>query len=85
LLYELGALACGLKYPMPLPAHFKSRWLNVYDRRDLLAYAGGEFFGDRCRDLPLDTGTPFPTAHSAYWDKDELYQRLAGAMAAEGL
>lgn len=85
LLYELGALSCGIKYPMPLPAHFRLRWLNVYDRRDLLAYAGGEFFGDRCRDLPLDTGTPFPTAHSAYWDQDELYQRLAEAMAEEGL
>jgi len=85
LLYELGALACGIKYPMPLPAHFGPRWLNVYDRRDLLAYAGAEFFGDRCRDLPLDTGTPFPTAHSAYWDKDEFYQRLAEAMAGEGL
>jgi pimeloyl-ACP methyl ester carboxylesterase len=85
LLYELGALSCGIKYPMPLPGSFRARWVNVYDRRDLLAYAGGEFFGDRCHDIPLDTHTPFPTAHSAYWDKPELYRRLAEAMRAEGL
>lgn len=85
LLYELGALSCGLSYPMALPETFLPRWVNVYDRRDLLAYAGAELFGRRCHDIPLDTGTPFPTAHGAYWGKDALYQRLATVMQTEGL
>jgi pimeloyl-ACP methyl ester carboxylesterase len=85
LLYELGALSSGIAYPAALPAGFALPWINMYDRRDLLAYAGGELFGGRCRDVPVDTGTPFPTAHSAYWDLDEFYSQLAQVMEGEGL
>jgi hypothetical protein len=77
LLYELGALTCGVNYGSSLPDGFP-RWVNVYDKRDLLAYAGRELFAaDRCQDLEFDTGMPFPMAHSAYWDPDGgLYQLL---------
>jgi len=85
LLYELGALSCGVNYPMPLPPTFRTRWVNVYDRRDLLSYAGTKLFGHHCHDVPMDTEAPFPTAHGAYWDKQELYQELAEMMRTEGL
>jgi len=86
LLYELGALSSGITYPKGLPEDFRPLWVNVYDERDLLAYVGGELFGNRCRDLRVDTGTPFPTAHGAYWDKKAgLYRRLAEVMKQEGL
>ena len=85
LLYELGALPSGLSYPSPLPAHFRPPWINVYDRRDMLAFTGSELFGERCRDLRVDTRTPFPTAHGAYWDHEDFYRQLAGVMGEEGL
>lgn len=86
LLYELGALSCGVNYPAPLPGSFRSSWVNVYDEHDLLGYAGAKLFPGRCQDIRLDTGTPFPAAHGAYWDdKTDLYRRLAGALHAEGL
>ncbi len=85
LLYELGALSCGVSYPMALPDTFRARWVNVYDRHDLLGYAGAELFGHRCLDIPVKTGTPFPTAHGAYWDMDDMYRRLAEVMREEGL
>jgi hypothetical protein len=85
LLYELGALASGDTYPSGLPEGFAPAWVNVYDERDLLAYAGGELFGERCRDLRVDTGTPFPTAHGAYWGLPGLYRQIVDVMRGENL
>lgn len=81
LLYELRALTCGVNFGTPLPDSFKARWLNAYDKRDLLAYGGEELFGKRCQDIPVDTKTPFPTAHGAYWDKKSgLFKELTARM-----
>jgi pimeloyl-ACP methyl ester carboxylesterase len=77
LLYELFALARGVNFPALLPRTFTAKWVNVYDRRDLLAYAGRDLFSGRCHDIRIDTRTPFPAAHSAYWDTDSLYKHLA--------
>jgi hypothetical protein len=86
LLYEIGALTCGINYRTPLPGSFRPKWVNVYDERDLLGYAGAALFGDRCRDIPVNTRQPFPMAHSAYWDDmGPLYRHLADAMREEGL
>jgi hypothetical protein len=80
LLYELGALTSGVNYGSPLPGSFPRRWLNVYDQRDLLSYAGRKLFPSHCQDLEFDTGMPFPMAHGAYFDpKGGLYAKLAGA------
>jgi hypothetical protein len=85
LLYELRALTGGVNYGTPLPDRFP-RWINVYDKNDLLAYAGQQLFEGRCQDIELDTKTPFPTAHGAYWDrKSGLYGKLAAEMRGEGL
>ncbi len=77
-LYELGALP-SLEPGSPLPAHVP-RWLNVYDRRDLLSYLGAGVFPGRVADIALDSRQPFPLSHSAYWSNPELYRVLAGEL-----
>ncbi|MEU0003452.1 hypothetical protein ABZ079_03880 [Streptomyces sp. NPDC006314] len=74
-LYELGALP-SLEHGTPLPAHVP-RWLNVYDRRDLLSYVGAGVFPGRVHDIAVDGRQPFPLSHSAYWSNPELYRLLA--------
>ncbi|KOG25648.1 hypothetical protein ADK34_17470 [Streptomyces viridochromogenes] len=77
-LYELGALP-SLEHGTPLPAHVP-RWLNVYDRRDLLGYVGAGVFPGRVEDVAVDSRQPFPLSHSAYWSNPELYRLLAGEL-----
>ncbi|MFF8408372.1 hypothetical protein [Streptomyces omiyaensis] len=77
-LYELGALP-SLEHGAPLPAHVPP-WINVYDRRDLLAYLGAGVFPGRVRDVEVDGRQPFPLAHSAYWGNPELYRLLAAEL-----
>ncbi|WNI16430.1 hypothetical protein [Actinacidiphila sp. ITFR-21] len=77
-LYELGALP-SLEHDQPLPPHVP-RWLNVYDRRDLLGYVGGGVFPGRVEDVRVDSRQPFPLAHSAYWGNPELYRLLAAEL-----
>jgi hypothetical protein len=76
LLYEIGALTCDVNYPHLLPDSFTPKWINVYDRRDLLAYVGDHLFHQRCQDRRVNTRTPFPAAHGAYWDSKEFYKLL---------
>ena len=91
LFYELGALWSELTVGDPLPSGFTVPWVNVYDPRDMLAYAGRAFFGtdqegkDRCEDKPVDNGMPFPYAHSAYWGDKGLYEWLVRRWEAEKL
>ncbi|XUL91743.1 alpha/beta fold hydrolase [Streptomyces galilaeus] len=73
-LYESGSLP-SLEYPSPLPPHVPD-WLNLYDPRDLLGYLGGELFPDRVTDVAVDSGQPFPAAHSAYWTNSVVYQHI---------
>jgi len=73
-MYEIGALA-SLECPAPLPDHFP-RWLNIYDRRDLLSYVGAELFPGRMRDVEVDNGQPFPVAHGAYWSNPATWSAV---------
>ncbi|MEV6677876.1 hypothetical protein AB0N09_13555 [Streptomyces erythrochromogenes] len=80
-LYELGALTAlepGAKLPYGFP-----RWLNVYDRQDVLSYLAGPVFpGDaRITDHEIGSRQPFPACHSAYWKQDALYERIERAVA----
>ncbi|MFH8724396.1 hypothetical protein [Streptomyces termitum] len=77
-LYELGALP-SLEHGSPLPARVP-RWINVYDRRDLLGYVGAGVFPGRVEDVALDGRQPFPLAHSAYFGNPELYRLLAAEL-----
>ncbi|GGX07223.1 alpha/beta fold hydrolase [Streptomyces lomondensis] len=73
-LYESGSLP-SLEHPAPLPPHVPA-WLNVYDPRDLLGYLGAELFPDRVTDVAVDSGQPFPAAHSAYWTNPAVYRHI---------
>ncbi|MFF3371588.1 hypothetical protein ACFYXF_01380 [Streptomyces sp. NPDC002680] len=72
-LYEIGALV-SLEPPQPLPAHFTARWLNIYDRRDMLAYCAESVFPGRAHDKLVDNRQPFPQAHSAYWTNNDVWK-----------
>ncbi|WP_199514263.1 alpha/beta fold hydrolase [Nucisporomicrobium flavum] len=74
LLYELGALP-GLDFGTPLPVGFP-RWLNIFDRRDLLGFTSGGLFPGRVTDAEVDNRWPFPYAHTTYFGNDALYEEL---------
>lgn len=80
-LYELGALT-GIAPGTTLPYAFP-RWLNVYDRQDVLSYLAEPVFpGDpRVSDHEIGSRQPFPACHSAYWKQDSLYARIEQAVA----
>jgi hypothetical protein len=73
-LYEINALS-SLRYGEPLPDRFP-RWLNIYDRRDLLSYAGEGIFPRRLRDVQVDSRQPFPRAHSSYWATPATWEAI---------
>jgi hypothetical protein len=75
-LYELDALAT-LRSGDPLPQDFPP-WINCFDPNDLLSYVGKALFGQRVRDVAVDSGQPFPQSHSAYWHADALWAALKG-------
>ncbi|WP_051807045.1 hypothetical protein [Streptomyces sp. NRRL F-2664] len=84
-LHELGALTAlepGGKLPYGFP-----RWLNVYDRQDVLSYLAEPVFpGDpRITDHEIGSRQPFPACHSAYWKQDALYERIEQAVAEAGI
>ncbi|MFD8634620.1 MULTISPECIES: hypothetical protein [unclassified Streptomyces] len=84
-LYELGALTAlepGEKLPYRFP-----RWLNVYDRQDVLAYLAAPVFpGDpRISDHEVGSRQPFPACHSAYWKQNTLYERIGQAVTEAGI
>ncbi|MEV6436206.1 hypothetical protein [Streptomyces anulatus] len=73
-LYEIDALT-GLRRGEELPGTFP-RWINVYDRRDLLGFVGGKLFPGRVDDVRVHLRQPFPRAHTAYFAHRGLYERL---------
>jgi pimeloyl-ACP methyl ester carboxylesterase len=71
-LHELGALP-GLAPGAALPETFPVPWINVLDRRDLLSFLAEPVFGDRVRDVEINSRAPFPRSHSAYFGNPALY------------
>ena len=80
LFYELNALQT-LAFSRELPTHFPLGWLNFFDRNDFLAYIGSPVFGTKVRDFGIDSGTPFPNSHSAYWNCDSLWETVKSNLA----
>lgn len=80
-LYEIGALL-SLKPPLnlptagarQLPAKFPP-WLNIFDRNDFLSYVAKELFLGVC-DIEVESGQPFPDAHSAYFASDQVWAAI---------
>jgi hypothetical protein len=74
LLYELNALPT-LPYGDDLPATMP-RWVNIFDRRDLLAFTGAGVFPGWVEDREVDCREPFPRSHSAYFAHERFYSVL---------
>lgn len=70
-LYELNALPT-LEFGQALPPSVPP-WVNIYDRRDLLGYAGEGVFPGRVKDRVVDNRAPFPRSHTAYFGNDDFY------------
>ncbi|MFD7417097.1 hypothetical protein [Kitasatospora purpeofusca] len=75
--YEIGALV-SLEPAAAPPAHFRARWLNIYDPRDLLSFTAAPVFPGLATDAAVDNRQPFPTAHSAYWGNERVWKAIAG-------
>jgi len=73
-LYEINALPT-LEFGQALPPSVP-QWINIYDRRDLLGYAGEGVFPGRVEDRVVDNRVPFPRSHSAYFGNDDFYAIL---------
>jgi hypothetical protein len=56
-------------------------WLNVYDRSDLLSFCAEATFAEvsGINDQEVESGVPFPAAHSAYWRNDRVYELIREA------
>lgn len=76
LFYAIDALAT-LRPTQTIPAPF-TPWVNIYDRRDLLAFRAHQIFAENghITDHEIDSGVPFPAAHSAYWHNGAVYDLL---------
>ena len=75
LFYELNALT-SLEFGLSLPSHFPTPWFNFWDPNDFLSYVANPVFGDAVRDVRVDSGEPFPEAHSAYWNSALLWSTI---------
>lgn len=86
LLYEIGALA-SLDPATSLPAGFP-RWLNVYDRNDMLSFVAERLFNgveddDKVvTDYEVVSGQPFPDAHGAYLGNETMWAAIRDFMRA---
>jgi hypothetical protein len=75
--YELNALV-SRSFGEGLPDYFPKKWLNFYDRADLLSYQGKDIFPGSIEDCEVDSGQPFPESHSAYLQNDEqVWKKIA--------
>jgi hypothetical protein len=85
-LHELGALA-GLKPGVRELPSYMPDWLNIFDRRDFLAYLAAPVFNggptglSRVRDFEVYSRQPFPLSHSAYWKLDGVYAEICALIA----
>lgn len=77
LLYEMGALS-SLAPDDRLPVGFPP-WLNIYDRNDLLSYVAGRLF-PQAEDVAVESGQPFPDAHSAYFGNCSVWAAIRAAL-----
>ena len=73
-LYELNALPT-LEFGAPLPETVP-KWINIFDRRDLLSYVAEPIFPGRVTDREVDSRAPFPRSHSAYLAAPAFYRIL---------
>jgi hypothetical protein len=82
-LYEINALQ-SLPYAKPLPTHFPRRWLNIYNRYDILSYLAYGVFPTAGSELPIQITDKelvkpslFPDAHTEYWKQEKMWDIVA--------
>lgn len=69
-LYAVDAL--GTIRPSSPPPRLP-RWLNAYDRSDLIAFLAGDIF-QGVQDNEVNSKEPFPEAHGAYWRNPQFWR-----------
>lgn len=80
--YEIDALPSRV-YGSGLPDYFPKRWLNIYDENDFLGYPAAGVFKDHVTDVRVDGGSPFPEAHSAYFEnRTQVWAAIAKFLEA---
>lgn len=74
---ELGVFDCQTdeRTGKLLPSIRAEQWLNLYDRDDVLSFLAAPVFVGAV-DHEIDTGAPFPPAHSEYWHRLETYNHI---------
>lgn len=82
-LVESDALAV-LRRGDPLPPDFP-KWLNVYDRNDMLSYEAAGVYPGRVTDLEVASRQPFPDSHGAYWTQAALWAAIKDFIAGPSL
>lgn len=83
LLYEMDALS-SMRWNEPLPAGFP-RWVNVFDRSDLLSYVAAPVFDSQLvTDIEVESTVGFPRSHSAYFEPDSALWRHIGDVFGPG-
>jgi hypothetical protein len=60
---------------IPRPGNVR-RWINVYDRNDMLGFAASRIF-EGVTDFEFGTGLGLMKAHSSYFIRPSFYHRLA--------
>ncbi|CAN7388858.1 hypothetical protein LJR084_002476 [Variovorax sp. LjRoot84] len=73
LFHEIGALD-SLEPNEPLPATFP-RWLNIYDRNDMLSYVASRLF-EGVEEFESESGKLFPDSHSDYFGNDTVWAEI---------
>jgi hypothetical protein len=79
---ELGVLA-GRDDTAPgksSPPESLGAWRNLWDPDDALSFLTAPIFTD-VSDIEVDTRAPFPTSHSEYWNRPDVYDKLVAAGA----
>ncbi|MQA18467.1 lipase family protein [Rugamonas rivuli] len=82
-LYEIDALSRlrrSAELPVSLPDRFPP-WSNFYDLNDPLSYLAGGLFDSRVSDHEVQSGLPFPAAHSAYLRNQPFWHLVSSKLA----
>lgn len=76
-IYDVNALN-SLSQIKTLPLFFPENWLNLYDESDILSFLAEPVFSPaRVTDFPNQSKMGPLAAHSAYWDSDAVWKRIA--------
>ena len=84
---QVGLMAEGdlLWQSVPKPAAGAQRaapanvahWMSVYDENDMLSFRAAPVFEGVDEEM-IESGSPFPDSHGAYWDNEKVYDKIFG-------